>query len=56
VTLLDAAGLTTDETSSRMTNAYAWVLRIVILAAVAIGLAKLGISVPWDRLRAIFGK
>jgi len=56
VTLLDVAGLTTDETSSRMTNAYAWVLRIVILAAVAIGLAKLGISVPWERLLAVFGK
>lgn len=49
--VLDRAGLLeTEEAPSKVLMAYLWMVRLVFLVILALVAARLGVSVPWDRI------
>jgi hypothetical protein len=52
IRILEYAGVPMDEATSSGISVVAWLLRLTMFVAVAFAAAKLGFSVPWDKLFA----
>jgi len=50
LTVLEIAGLADEQAVSRITQAYAWVIRTALLLIIVFVATKLGISIPWEEL------
>jgi hypothetical protein len=52
IRVLELAGVPMDDASSKGVSVIAWLLRLAMFVVVTFTAAKLGFSLPWDRLGA----
>jgi hypothetical protein len=50
ITALERAGVDIEEASSSVLKVYSWVLRLLMVAILLFTAAKLGLSIPWNKL------
>jgi len=51
---LERAGVPMEDASSKGVLGIAWVLRLSMLTLLGLACAKLGLSIPWDKIAALF--
>ena len=56
IRLLEEAGLKGEEMRSVAATVYTWVVKLGLLLLLGLGAAKLGVSIPWDKLASLLGK
>jgi len=56
ISVLEKAGLEGDEASSVTINAYGWLVRVVMLAVLALFANRLGIKGAWDKLVGLLAR
>lgn len=54
IAILQSAGVAMDDASAKGVAAIGWIMRVGMLLLIAFTAAKLGITIPWDRIVGFF--